>query len=163
MNMPGMTMNGMSMAGHGSEPPPAGSTTCSPTWAQPSSDGASIFVACNGTSDIAEIDVDGWRLRRRLPARPGVYNLAVTRDDRLLTTNRRDQSISIVDLKTGAELKRLPTRRRVVHGVVVSADGKYAFVSVEGIGRGARHRGSHRPRHADHRRLRRCGATGGRD
>ena len=27
----------------------------------------------------------------------------------------------------------MPTKRRVVHGVVVSADDRYAFVSVEGV------------------------------
>ena len=42
--------------GHGSEPPPAGANRCSPTWAQPSADGRRVFVACNGSSDIAEID-----------------------------------------------------------------------------------------------------------
>ena len=45
--------------GHGAEPPPPGSTACSPTWAQPSSDGRRVFVACNGSSEIVEIDVDG--------------------------------------------------------------------------------------------------------
>ena len=36
---------------------PAGRiVACSPTWAQPSTDGATIFVACNGTSEIVEID-----------------------------------------------------------------------------------------------------------
>ena len=120
--------------GHGAEPPPPGSTACSPTWAQPSIDGRRIFVACNGSSEIVEIDVETWTLARRLPAGPGVYNLAVTHDGRrLLATNRRGQSVSVVDLATGAELARLPTRRRVVHGVVVSADDRYAFVSVEGV------------------------------
>jgi len=119
--------------GHGAEAPPAGSVACSPTWAQPSADGATIFVACNGTSEIVEIDADRWTLRRRIPARPGVYNLAVTRDGRLLATNRRDQSVSVIDIASGKELARIPTRRRVVHGVVVTPDNRYAFVTVEGI------------------------------
>ncbi len=119
--------------GHGAEAPPAGSIACSPTWAQPSADGATIFIACNGTSEIVEIDADRWTLRRRIPARPGVYNLAVTRDGRLLATNRRDQSVSVIDIASGKELARIPTRRRVVHGAVVTADSRYAFVSVEGI------------------------------
>jgi DNA-binding beta-propeller fold protein YncE len=120
--------------GHGTEPPPAGSVACSPTWAQPAADGKTVFVACNGTSEIVEVDVDRWTLRRRMPARPGVYNLAVTRDGRrLLATNRRDQSISVIDLTSGQELARIPTKRRVVHGVVVTPDNRFAFVSVEGI------------------------------
>jgi DNA-binding beta-propeller fold protein YncE len=119
--------------GHGTDAPAAGSVACSPTWAQPSSDGTAVFVACNGTSEIVEIDAERWTLRRRMPARPGVYNLAVTRDGRLLATNRRDQSVSVIDIPSGKELVRIPTKRRVVHGVTVTADNRYAFVSVEGI------------------------------
>jgi hypothetical protein len=37
-------------------------------------------------------------------------------------------------LKSGKELARLPTRRKVVHGAVVSPDNRYAFISVEGVG-----------------------------
>jgi DNA-binding beta-propeller fold protein YncE len=120
-------------AGHGTEAPPAGSTICSPTWAQPSANGASVFVACNGTSELVEVDTETWTLRRRIPARPGIYNLAITKSGRLVATNKRDQSVSIIELETGKELARLPTRRRVVHGVVVSPDDRYAFVTVEGI------------------------------
>jgi DNA-binding beta-propeller fold protein YncE len=123
------------MGGHGTEPPKPGDVACSPTWAQPSSDGRRLFVACNKSNDIAVIDVDGWKLLGRWPAGDGVYNLAVTHDGRLLlATNKRGQSMSVFDARTGKELKRLPTKRKVVHGVVVSPDDKYAFVSVEGVG-----------------------------
>jgi YVTN family beta-propeller protein len=125
----------MDMGGHGMEPPKAGDTSCSPTWAQPSVDGSAIFVACNKSSEVVEVNAAQWKVTRRIPARPGVYNLAVTKDGtRLLTTNKRDQSISVIDIKTGRELARIPTRRKVLHGVVVSPDDHYAFVSVEGIG-----------------------------
>lgn len=121
------------MADHGAGK--AGPTAvCSPTWAQPSWDGRSIFVACNGRSDIVEIDSASWTIRRRLPARAGVYNLAVTPDARLLATNRRDQSLSIVDLTSGRETVRIPMPRTAVHGVVATPDGAYAFVSAEGVG-----------------------------
>jgi DNA-binding beta-propeller fold protein YncE len=125
----------MDTGGHGMEPPKPGDTSCSPTWAQPSVDGSSIFVACNKSDEIVEVDAARWIVKRRLAARPGVYNLAVTKDGkRLLATNKRDQSISVVDLKDGRELARIPTRRKVLHGVVVTPDDRYAFVSVEGIG-----------------------------
>lgn len=123
------------MGGHGMEPPKTGDASCSPTWAQPSASGASVFVACNKSDEIVEIDTTDWRVKRRMPARAGVYNLAVTKDGaRLLSTNKRDQSISIIDIKSGRELARIPTRRKVLHGVVISPDDRYAFVSVEGIG-----------------------------
>lgn len=123
------------MGGHGMEPPKAGDASCSPTWAQPSIDGSSVFVACNKSSEIIEVETSKWKVARRIAARPGVYNLAVTRDGtRLLATNKRDQSVSVIEIKSGRELARISTRRKVLHGVVVSADDRYAFVSVEGIG-----------------------------
>ena len=122
-------------AGHGSEPPKPGDNSCSPTWAEPSVDGSSIYVACNASSEIVEVNAKTWAPVRRIPARPGVYNLDVTHDgSRLIATNKRDQSVSIYDLKTGKELVRLPTKRKVLHGVVVTPDDRYAFVTVEGIG-----------------------------
>jgi hypothetical protein len=40
----------------------------------------------------------------------------------------------VFDAGTGRELKRLATKRKVVHGVAITADDRYAFISVEGIG-----------------------------
>jgi DNA-binding beta-propeller fold protein YncE len=127
-------MPGMDTGGHGMEMPKPGDVTCSPTWAQPSSDGSSVFVACNKSSEIVEIDAVNWKLLRRIPAGAGVYNLAVTKDGRLIGTNKRGQSVSVFDLKTGRVLAEIPTKRKVLHGVTVSPDNRYAFVSVEGIG-----------------------------
>lgn len=128
-------MKGPGIGGHGMEPPKPGDVSCSPTWAQPSADGSSVFVACNKSSEIVEVDATKWSVKRRIPAHPGVYNLAITKDGKLLiSTNKRDQSVSIFDIKSGRELARLPTKRKVLHGVVVSPDDLYAFVTVEGIG-----------------------------
>src|SRR5262245_64187679 len=126
--------HGMTSGGHGTEPPKPGDVSCSPTWAQPSKTGSSVFVACNGSSEIVEIDTQAWKLVRRIPARAGVYNLGITRDGaRLIATNRRDQSVSVFDVASGKELARLPTKRKVVHGIAVTPDDRYAFISVEGI------------------------------
>ena len=123
------------MGGHGMEPPKPGDVNCSPTWVQPSADGSRVFVACNKSNDIVEIDAARWTLARRIPAGDGVYNLAVTRDGKLLVaTNKRGKSTSVIDLATGRELARIPTTRRVVHGAVVSTDDRYAFISQEGVG-----------------------------
>ena len=123
------------MGGHGMEPPKPGDVSCSPTWAQPSRDGKRVWVACNKSSEIVEIDAITWTLTRRIPAGPGVYNLGVTHDGtRLIATNKRDASISIFDVASGRELARIPTTRKVVHGVAVSDDDRYAFISVEGVG-----------------------------
>jgi DNA-binding beta-propeller fold protein YncE len=108
--------------------------TCVPTWAQPNNDGSEVYVACNKGNEIIAIDVATWKIARRFPAANGVYNLAMTKDGRLIATNKRGQSVSIFDPKSGRELARLATKRKVVHGAVVSPDNRYAFISVEGIG-----------------------------
>jgi DNA-binding beta-propeller fold protein YncE len=129
--MPG----GADHGGHGMEAPKPGDVSCSPTWAQPSADGKSVFVACNKANDIVEVDATSWTMKRRIPAGDGVYNLAVTRDGKLLVgTNKRGKSVSVIDIASGRELAKIPTQRRVVHGVAISSDDRYAFVSVEGVG-----------------------------
>ncbi len=57
-------------SGHGMEPPKAGDTSCSPTWAQPSADGASVFVACNALerdrrNRRRDVEAEAARARRR--------------------------------------------------------------------------------------------------
>ena len=112
-----------------------GTASCSPTWAQPSADGASIFVACHGSSEIVEVDAKTWTLRRRLRAGDGVYNLGVTADGRLLiATNKRGRSVSVFSIADGQERARVTTARRVPHGVAVAPDSRYAFITVEGTG-----------------------------
>jgi len=131
----GASGTGNDHGGHGMETPKPGDVSCSPTWAQPSADGRSVFVACNKANDIVEIDVASWTMKRRIPAGDGVYNLAVTRDGKLIVgTNKRGKSVSIIEVASGKELARVPTQRKVVHGVAISGDDRYAFISVEGIG-----------------------------
>ena len=122
-------------AGHGMEPPKPGDVSCSPTWAQPSADGSKVYVACNKSSDVVEIDANAWTMTRRFPMGPGVYNLATSHDGKLLVgTNKRGQSVSVVDLASGKEIALLATKRKVASGVVISPDDRYAFVTVEGVG-----------------------------
>jgi DNA-binding beta-propeller fold protein YncE len=112
-----------------------GTASCMPTWAQPSVDGKRVFVACNKSNEIVEVDSANWTLVKRIPARNGVYNLGVSPDGKwLVATNKRDASASILEIATGTEVAKIPTKRKVVHGVVISPDSRYAFVSVEGVG-----------------------------
>ena len=121
--------------GHGMDAPTANDTRCSPTWAVPAPNGERVYVACNAANDIVEIDAVDWKLLRRIPAGNGVYNLALTHDGRVLIgTNKRDQSVSLIEVASGKELARLETKRTVVHGVAISDDDRYAFISVEGYG-----------------------------
>lgn len=129
-------MAGHDMAAHDmTAPPKASDVSCSPTWVQPSADGARIFVACNKSNDIVEIDVATWAMTRRMPAGNGIYNLAVTRDGKYLVgTNKRDKSVSVIDIASGTEAARIPTSRRVTSGLALSSDDRYAFITQEGVG-----------------------------
>jgi DNA-binding beta-propeller fold protein YncE len=112
--------------------PPA---TCSPTWAQPSATGAKIFVACNKADEIVEIDRASWTVTRRLKTGRGPYNLATTPDGkRLVATLKQGGMIEVFDLATGRSVMQRKASTTVTHGVTVSTDSRYAFVSSEGVG-----------------------------
>jgi len=109
--------------------------TCSPTWAQPSADGRKIFVACNKADEILEIDRAGWTLTRRFATGRGPYNLAVTPDGKLLVvTLKQGGAVQVFDLATGRSVMNEKSSTTVTHGVAISPDSRYAFVSNEGVG-----------------------------
>lgn len=109
--------------------------TCSPTWAQPSADGAKVYVACNKSDEILEVDVARWTVSRRLATGRGPYNLAVTPDGKLLLASlKQGAGFEIFDLAAGRSVAQLKSSTTVTHGVAVSPDSRYAFVSSEGVG-----------------------------
>jgi len=109
--------------------------SCSPTWAQPSADGAVIFVACNKADEIIEVDREKWTITRRMKTGRGPYNIAVTPDGKLLlATLKQGGMFEIFDLATGKSLAQLENSTTVAHGIAVSPDSRYAFVSSEGVG-----------------------------
>jgi DNA-binding beta-propeller fold protein YncE len=114
---------------------PMAPASCSPTWAQPSADGRKIYVACNKLDVIVEIDRDEWAITRRFSTGRGPYNLAVTPDGRLLMASlKQGGSLQIFDLVSGTSVFQTKSSTTVTHGVVISPDSRYAFVSSEGVG-----------------------------
>ncbi len=108
---------------------------CGPTWVIPSHDDSRLYVACNASGAIMEIDAGTLGVTRRFEAGKGPYNLAATADGRLLlATNKGAQSVSIFDLRDGRELARVSTTEPITHGVTIAPDNRYAFVSNEAIG-----------------------------
>ncbi len=109
--------------------------SCSPTWAQPAADGTKIYVACNKSDEILEIDRDGWAVSRRFPTGRGVYNIAATPNGKLLVaTLKQGGGVQVFDLGTGASVAQFKSSTTVTHGVALSPDSRYAFVSSEGVG-----------------------------
>ncbi len=109
--------------------------TCSPTRAQPSVDGKFVYVACNKADEIIEIDRAGWKITRRFKTGRGPYNLAVSPDGKLLlATLKQGGAFQAFDLASGQSVMDAKSTTILSHGVVVSPDSRYAFVSVEGKG-----------------------------
>ena len=109
--------------------------SCSPTWAQPSATGAKIYVACNKSDEILEIDRETWSVTRRFATARGPYNLGVTPDGRYLVASIKPGSkVEIFDLATGTSVAQIATSNRLAHGVAMSSDSRYAFVTSEGVG-----------------------------
>ncbi len=107
--------------------------TCAPTWAEPSGDGRWLWVACNATDEIHQVDLEAWRLRRTLRTGRGPHQVAVTPDGRrLLSTLRQGGEVEVFDLGEGFSLARIPTAVPGARGVVVTPDGRYALVTAEG-------------------------------
>jgi DNA-binding beta-propeller fold protein YncE len=108
---------------------------CSPTWVTLVANGLQLYVACNKGNVILEVDVMTWEVTRRIEAAGAPYNMDLTPDGtRLVATLKGKAAVGVWDLASGAQLAEVPTTRKVTHGVIVSPDGRYAFVTVEGIG-----------------------------
>ncbi|MEZ5315814.1 MAG: YncE family protein [Vicinamibacterales bacterium] len=106
-----------------------------PTWATRPVNGK-LYVAGNNANAIYEVDVARWAIARTFAnTTAGPYNLDVTRDGRwLVATYKKAAAIGIWDVAAGREIANLKTTRTIPHGVVISPDGRYAFVTNEGVG-----------------------------
>jgi DNA-binding beta-propeller fold protein YncE len=111
------------------------SSVCAPTWAQPSADGSRVYVACNKSAEIVEVNVAGWRLVKRWKTPAAPYSLAVTPDSRLLiATHQGPGTVTIWRLADDSLLAEIHGTHKVASGVAVSRDSRYAFVTLEGVG-----------------------------
>ncbi len=113
----------------------SGMAACSPTWTTLSGDGRFVYVACNRGNEIVQVDLESWSVARRIPAEGAPYNLALTRDgSRLLATLKGSGHLAVWDLDTAEMLAKIKSIQEVTHGVAVTSDNRFAFVTIEGIG-----------------------------
>jgi streptogramin lyase len=107
-----------------------------PTWATAPAVTGKLYVAGNMANEILEVDVERWAVARRFATSgKGPYNLDVTADGRVLVvTYKKSAGVGIWDAVAGKEVATLRTTRTVPHGVVITPDGRYAFVTNEGVG-----------------------------
>ncbi|MEQ9425044.1 MAG: YncE family protein [Cyclobacteriaceae bacterium] len=106
-----------------------------PTWVIPHPELPKVYVAGNGSNEILEVDLNQWKITRRFDGDKGPYNVEITPDgQKLVVTYKTAAKTGIWDIESGQELARLDNSKKVSHGIAISPDSKYAFVSVEGIG-----------------------------
>ena len=106
-----------------------------PTWVTaPTADGIA-YVTGNNVARVFEIDLRAWRILRTFETGAGPYNLDVTPDGAtLVATYKGGDAVGFWDLASGVERARVSTTRTIPHGVAITPDGRYAFVTLEGVG-----------------------------
>ena len=124
--------HGDAAAGHGAH----GQPSVEPSWVTPPTSGGMVYVTALSGNAIHEVDTGAWKVARRLEtSAPGPYNAAVAPDERLLVvTYKKGDSVGFWDLEEGREVARVPTTRRIPHGVAITSDGRFSLVTVEGVG-----------------------------
>jgi YVTN family beta-propeller protein len=112
-----------------------GTKECSPTFVSVSPDDKRLYVACNYGNSVQVWDAASFRPIKEIPVGKGAYNVEPSPDGKLvIVTNKKDQSVSLIDAGTLAEVARVPTSKKIVHGIAYSPDSRLAYISCESIG-----------------------------
>jgi DNA-binding beta-propeller fold protein YncE len=108
---------------------------CMPTFVSVSPDDRRLYVACNHGNTLQVLDAGSLELVQEIPVGAGAYNVEPSADGRwVIVSNKKAQSVSLVDAHTLAEVVRIPTSKSLPHGVAYSPDGRWAFISQESVG-----------------------------
>jgi len=106
-----------------------------PTWVIPHPNKNVIYIAGNGSDEIIEVDSDSWKVSKRIKTGKGPYNVEISPNGKyMIATLKSIGSTGIWDLDSGKLLSEVKNSTSVSHGIAISPDSKYAFISVEGIG-----------------------------
>lgn len=106
-----------------------------PTWTTRPTAAGKLYVTGNNVAKIFEVDLSSWQIERIFETGFGPYNIDLTQDEEtLVATYKGDAAVGFWDLKSGREKARTSTSRTIPHGVVVTPDSEYAFVTLEGVG-----------------------------
>jgi YVTN family beta-propeller protein len=108
---------------------------CAPTFVSVSLDDRRLYVTCNHGNTLQVLDAATLQLVKEIPTGAGAYNVEPSPDGRwVLVTNKKAQSVSVVDAQLLTEVARIPTSKKLPHGVAYAPGGRWAFISVESIG-----------------------------
>lgn len=114
---------------------PVADNECAPTFVSISRDDQTLYVACNHKGTLQVWDAEALTMRKEIPVGAGAYNVEPSPDGKfVVVTNKKAQSVSVVDAKSLKEVARIPTTKKIVHGVAFSPDSRFAYVTQESIG-----------------------------
>ena len=106
-----------------------------PTWVIPHPSKDVAYIAGNGSNEIIEVDLNNWKISNRISTGKGPYNVEISPDGKfLIATLKSEGTTAILDLENDFKSKIIKNTTSVTHGIAISSDSKYAFISVEGIG-----------------------------
>tara|TARA_Y100000768_G_C23967953_1_gene678891 strand:+ start:1012 stop:2091 length:1080 start_codon:yes stop_codon:yes gene_type:complete len=110
-------------------------STVKPTWVIPHPNQDVLYVAGNGSDEIIEVDIDKWDISKRIKTEKGPYNVEISPNGKyMVATLKSVAKTAVWELKSGDLIKTFDNSNSVPHGVAISSDSKYAFISVEGVG-----------------------------
>ncbi len=135
-NMMDHDMKGHDMKGHSMDKKMEHAhSVVKPTWVIPHPKKPVVYVAGNGSAELLEVDLDKWEVTHRMKTGKGPYNVEVTPDgNKVVVTYKSEGRTAVWDANQRKELASIENSRKVSHGIAISPDSKYAFISVEGIG-----------------------------
>jgi DNA-binding beta-propeller fold protein YncE len=135
------TGEGMGHTAAGAAGPPMHGTTataahdCSPTFVSVSPDDRRLYVACNHGNTLQVLDAAALELVKEIPVGAGAYNVEPSLDGRwVIVTNKKAQSVSLIDGESLTEVARITTSKPLPHGVAFAPDRRWAFISAESVG-----------------------------
>jgi YVTN family beta-propeller protein len=132
----------MTMAQHEAHQAGAASSTkagqnpdCLATYVSVSPDDKVVYVACNHSGELQVREAGTLNLIKRVPTGAGAYNVEPSANGKyVVVTNKKAQSVTIVDAQTLNALATIATSKPIPHGVAFSPDGNYVFITCESKG-----------------------------
>jgi DNA-binding beta-propeller fold protein YncE len=132
---PTATAAGPGQHGAAASPTAGHGAACSPTFVTVSTDDKRLYVACNSGNTLQVWDAATLTKVKEIPVGKGAYNVEPSPDGKLaIVTNKKEQTVSLIDAVRLTEIARIPTSKKIVHGVAYSPDGRLAYISTESIG-----------------------------
>ena len=106
-----------------------------PTWVIPHPSNQFLYIAGNGSDEIIEVDLKEWVVSDRFKTGKGPYNVEISPNGKyLIATLKGEGSTAIWNLDNKKLLKVIKNTTTVSHGIAISPDNKFAFISLEGVG-----------------------------